>query len=65
MNKKRGKKYMYGKFHHDTYEFHRTLHELFDQFLQKHEQKSIEMASTPFFRHLCPSILGRTAAVAF
>lgn len=36
MGKKRGRKYMYGKFYHDTSEFHRDLHKLFDDFLREH-----------------------------
>jgi len=42
MNKDRKRKYMYGKFHHDTYEFHRELHDLLEQFFQKHK---LEMAA--------------------
>jgi len=29
------RKYMYGKFYHDTFEFRREVHKLFDKYLQK------------------------------
>lgn len=36
MNNKRERKYMYGKFHADTYEFRRELRNLFDEFLKEY-----------------------------
>ena len=36
MQQKREKKYMYGKFYADTYEFRREIHDLFGELLQKH-----------------------------
>ena len=36
MKKDREKKYMYGKFCHDTYEFHKELNRLFNNFLNEH-----------------------------
>jgi|GEM_PF-5207973 len=42
MNKERKRKYMYGKFYHDTYEFHRTLYDLFEQFFQEHKLEIAE-----------------------
>lgn len=34
---KRDNKYIYGKFHHDTFEFKNTLHVLFSDFLKSHK----------------------------
>lgn len=34
----RKKKYMYGKFYHDTYEFREQLHRLFNEFLERHSE---------------------------
>ena len=37
MNTKREKKYMYGKFHADTHEFHRAIHDIFSELIEKHK----------------------------
>lgn len=34
---------MYGKFHHDTYEFHKELHNLFSNFFEKHPELEIDL----------------------
>jgi HNH endonuclease len=36
MKKRKSPKYMYGKFHHDTYEFHRNLQDLFSDLFKKY-----------------------------
>jgi hypothetical protein len=36
MKKKKRVKYLYGKFHYDTYEFRKSLHDLFSDFLKKY-----------------------------
>lgn len=42
-NKRRQKKYIYGKFHHDTFEFHQALHDLFSNFFEKYPKLNIEL----------------------
>lgn len=43
MQKKRKRKYMYGKFHHDTLEFREALHNLFSGFFEKHGRLDMEI----------------------
>jgi len=42
VRKKIRRQYMYGKFHHETFEFRKALHELFDSFLQEHNKLPIK-----------------------
>lgn len=37
----RKKQYIYGKFYHDTYEFRRQLHRLFNEFLDAHSELEV------------------------
>lgn len=41
--KKQKNKYMYGKFHHDTYEFHKDLTKLFSNFFEKYPNIGIDL----------------------
>lgn len=43
MKRRKPPKYMYGKFHHDTYEFHRDLHDLFSNFFEKYSRLDMNL----------------------
>lgn len=43
MKKRKSSKYIYGKFHHDTYEFNRDLHDLFSDFFEKYPKLDMDL----------------------
>jgi len=42
MSKRRKRKYIYGKFHHDTFEFRKLLNDLFSDFFRNHNDLNIK-----------------------
>jgi len=43
MKKRESSKYMYGKFHHDTYKFHEAINDLFSDFFKKYSSLNMNL----------------------